>query len=306
VRRGFRIGALQPTQGALTIMKTVEVTYRYQRDDSLVRERPVDANAARRRLDEGNRSFAELLKKFAEGEGIAQRVISVDPHDLGLLAGERHEPKQRPYAAVLGCSDARVPIELIFSEGPNDLFVVRIAGNGLGSDTLGSLKYAVDHLGKSIKLVAILGHSGCGAVSAAVDIFLNPSGYFAIASEYGLRNLLDRLLVVVRASAEKMRLVFGSEVTNHRRYREALIEASVVTNVALTAYTVQQELATRDVSGSISAVYGVYVLSSHEIWAPRCGSRDHAGLADPPRDPEEFVEFGDVVTRSDRITAILE
>ena len=66
----------------------------------------------------------------------------------------------RPFAAVLGCSDARVPIELIFNEGPNDLFVIRGAGNGLGSEVLGSLKYAVEHLGGSLKVVVVLGHSG--------------------------------------------------------------------------------------------------------------------------------------------------
>ena len=76
--------------------------------------------------------------------------------------------------AVLGCSDARVPIELIFKEGPNDLFVVRVAGNGLGSEVLGSLKYAVEHLGGSLRIIVVLGHSGCGAVSEAVDAFLEP------------------------------------------------------------------------------------------------------------------------------------
>ena len=91
---------------------------------------------------------------------------------LGCVEGENRGPKQRPFAAVLGCSDARVPIELIFNEGPNDLFVIRVAGNGLGSEVLGSLKYAVEHLGGSMKIVAVLGHSGCGAVSSAVDVYL--------------------------------------------------------------------------------------------------------------------------------------
>jgi carbonic anhydrase len=70
-----------------------------------------------------------------------------------------------------------VPIGLIFNEGPNDLFVVRVAGNGTGSDVLGSLKYAIEHLGGSLKLIVVLGHSGCGAVTTAVDVFLNPAGY---------------------------------------------------------------------------------------------------------------------------------
>ena len=114
---------------------------------------------------------------------MAQRVIPVDPRDLGLAPNAPGAPRQRPYAAVLGCSDARVPIELIFNEGPNDLFVVRVAGNGLGSEVLGSLKYAVDHLGGSLKLIVVLGHSGCGAVSAAVDAFLDPKTYLSFAAQ---------------------------------------------------------------------------------------------------------------------------
>src|SRR4051794_33883889 len=134
-------------------MKILEITYRYESSTLAPRARPADANAARARLDEGSRTFAALLESLHDDAGTARRVIQVDPHDLGLHAGDDSAPAQRPYAAVLGCSDARVPIELIFNEGPNDLFVVRVAGNGLGSEVLGSLKYAIEHLGGSLKLV---------------------------------------------------------------------------------------------------------------------------------------------------------
>ena len=86
------------------------------------------------------------------------------PRDLGFTPDAAETPEQRPFAAVLGCSDARVPIELIFNEGPNDLFIVRVAGGGLGLEVLGSLKYAVEQLGGTLKLIVVLGHSGCGAV----------------------------------------------------------------------------------------------------------------------------------------------
>ena len=111
---------------------------------------------------------------------------------------------------MLGCSDARVPIELIFNEGPNDLFVVRVAGNGLGGEVLGSLKYAVEHLGGSLKLIVVLGHSGCGAVSAAVDVFLKPEAYLDARGQAHLRGILDRLLVVVHAAAKRMAAVHGT------------------------------------------------------------------------------------------------
>jgi carbonic anhydrase len=282
-------------------VKTVEITYRYG-GDAVTRERPTHADSARDRLDQGSRTTAALLQSLGEGTGTAQRVIHVDPRDLGLVAGA---PKQRPYAAVLGCSDARVPIELIFNEGPNDLFVVRVAGNGLGAEVLGSLKYAVEHLGESMKLIVVLGHSGCGAVSAAVDVFLNPQAYLSLAAKHSLRNILDRLQVVVQAAAKRMAAIFGSDVARRRGYREALIEAAIVSNAALAAYTVQQEIGGSD-SRYLRAAYGVYLLAERQIWAPRSGSAECYGLAYPPSDLEAFADFAGAVLRSDRIASLLE
>jgi carbonic anhydrase len=73
---------------------------------------------------------------------------------------------QHPIAAVLACSDSRVPPEIVFDRGVGDLFVVRVAGNTADEVALGSLEYAVEHLG--VKVVMVLGHKRCGAVSAAV------------------------------------------------------------------------------------------------------------------------------------------
>jgi carbonic anhydrase len=85
--------------------------------------------------------------------------MRLDPRAVGVLPGA---PEQRRFAAGIGCAHARVPIELIFGEGPNDLFVIRLAGNVLGSDVLGSLSYAVDHLDDSLRAIVVLGHSGRG------------------------------------------------------------------------------------------------------------------------------------------------
>ena len=190
-------------------MKIVDMIYRYEARDAPARPRPLDPDAARRRLDEGNRAFAALLDGLVDDAGIASHVVPVDARDLGLSSGENAAPRQQPFAAILGCSDARVPIELIFNEGPNDLFVVRVAGNGLGTEVLGSLKYASEHLGAGLKLAVVLGHSGCGAISAAVDIFLDPANYLQLATQHSLRNVLDRMLVVVHASAEDWRRPSG-------------------------------------------------------------------------------------------------
>jgi len=283
-------------------MKIIEITYRYDDTDATIRPPPTDTESARTRLEDGSRSISTLLDSLADGTGTAHRVIPVDPRDLGLASGA---PKQRPYAAVLGCSDARVPIELIFNEGPNDLFVVRVAGNGLGSEVLGSLKYAVDHLGGSLKIIVVLGHSGCGAVSAAVDAFLDPKTYLSFAAQHSLRSILDRLLVVVNAAAMRMTTAFGPEVVRRPGYRAALIEVAVVSNASLAAYTLQQELRAAG-SHDIRAAYGVYLLEDRQIWAPRADSSEFAGLAYPPADFAGFGAFGDSVLRTARIARLLD
>ena len=285
-------------------MKIVEITYRYEGRDGAARERPADAMAAQRRMDEGSRAFAELFASPDQPTGPARRVIHVDPRDLGLLPGGAASPPQRPFAAVLGCSDARVPIELIFNEGPNDLFVVRVAGNTLGDDVRGSINYALDHLDESLKLIVVLGHSACGAVTAAVDVFLDPAGYLSLASKHAVRSVVDRLHVVVHASAKRLEAALGPDIRRHPRYREALIEVAVVTNAALTAHTLQREIGDGSADG-VRAVYGVYVLAERTVWAPRCGSNQVIGLAAPPADAEAFVEFSGAVLRSQRITALL-
>ena len=113
---------------------------------------PQDAAEAQRRLLEGN-------KRFAAGESIHGHA-SKDWRKR-LAAG------QKPFAAILGCSDSRVPVELVFDQGFGDLFVIRIAGNVISTDVVGSLQYAEHHL--HVPLLVVLGHEGCGAVTAALD-----------------------------------------------------------------------------------------------------------------------------------------
>ena len=113
---------------------------------------PKDAAEAIDRLKEGNQRFAIGKTRHAH-EGANWRKH--------LVTG------QKPFATILGCSDSRVPVELVFDQGFGDLFVVRVAGNVIAPDVIGSLAYAVAHL--STPLVVIVGHYGCGAVTAAVD-----------------------------------------------------------------------------------------------------------------------------------------
>jgi len=116
-----------------------------------MRERGYSAEEALARLAEGN-------ERFARGKA---RFPTVQKEVLAELA-----KAQRPYATILGCSDSRVPPELVFDAGFGDLFVVRVAGNVISPEVMGSLQYAGVHL--RTPLFVVLGHEGCGAVQAAL------------------------------------------------------------------------------------------------------------------------------------------
>jgi carbonic anhydrase len=169
---------------------------------------------------------------------------------------------------------------------------------------LGSLKYAVENLGGSLKLIAVLGHSGCGALTTAVDVFLNPGDYLPLATKHSLRNILDRLLLVVQTSARKLLASFGPGVVLRPGYRKALIEASIVTNAALAAHSIQQEFRGSEPT-EVQTVYGVYLLETREIWAPRLDNIEGVGLAAAPQDLRGFIDLGEAIVQSQRIASYI-
>src|SRR6478752_9788963 len=111
----------------------------------------ISADEALLRLQEGNERFLAGQARFA----------TVQKDVLAELA-----KGQQPYATILGCSDSRVPPELVFDASFGELFVVRVAGNVLGPSILGTLQYAAAHL--QTPLFVVMGHEGCGAVDAAI------------------------------------------------------------------------------------------------------------------------------------------
>ena len=113
---------------------------------------PPSPDRALRRLMDGNR-------RFVSGEAEAPRRSLERVRELS--------GGQSPYAAILGCADSRVPVEILFDEGFGDLFTVRVAGNVATPEEIASLEYAVGVLGAQVVLV--LGHTGCGAVTAALE-----------------------------------------------------------------------------------------------------------------------------------------
>ena len=109
----------------------------------------------------------EALERLKQGN---KRFVSGNRSALSLSDHQRREElvvAQKPMAVVLGCSDSRVPTELIFDQGLGDLFVVRVAGNIASETQIGSIEFAVQKLG--VRFVLVLGHSNCGAVTLAID-----------------------------------------------------------------------------------------------------------------------------------------
>lgn len=130
------------------------------------------------RLIEGNR-------RFVSGEGV---------RDLAQEHVRRRElvADQKPCAIVLGCSDSRVPAEMVFDQGLGDLFVIRVAGNIVAPSQVGSIEFAALRFG--VRLVVVLGHSQCGAVAAALEELERPSG----AGSPNLGFIVDSILPCVR------------------------------------------------------------------------------------------------------------
>jgi carbonic anhydrase len=127
-------------------------------------------------------SWEKLLegnKRFVSGN-LAKKDFSLEKRKE-LLKG------QNPYTVVVGCSDSRVPPEIIFDQGLGDIFVIRVAGNVLDPVSLGSIEYAVEHLKTS--LIVILGHTRCGAVHATIH---SPS-----KAEDNLKAIVERIMPAV-------------------------------------------------------------------------------------------------------------
>ena len=117
------------------------------------------AKAALERLREGNQRFVSGVRSL--------ETLMSQAHRDELLKG------QAPFAVILGCSDSRVPVEIVFDQGLGDLFVIRVAGNVVAPSLIGSVEFAAEKFGT--RLVVVLGHSKCGAVTATLEELERPS-----------------------------------------------------------------------------------------------------------------------------------
>ncbi len=162
------------------------------------------ADQALARLKAGNSRFVRGKARFPT----VQKEVLAD-----LARG------QQPYATILGCSDSRVPPELVFDAGFGELFIVRVAGNVLGPSVAGTLQYAGTHL--HTPLFVVLGHEGCGAVKAALDSKFKASRYRS-RIEVLLTNILPALDGLDPALAPDALLKAAVEANVRRTIRSIL------------------------------------------------------------------------------------
>lgn len=161
----------------------------------------LSARDALTRLQEGNR-------RFVSGRPINAAVTG--PLRRAEVAGG-----QEPFAIVLGCSDSRVPAEIVFDQGLGDLFVIRVAGNIVAPSQVGSVEFAAGAFGT--RLVVVLGHSMCGAVTATLDALTGAD----LSQSKNLRSIVDRVSPAMLPLLE----------TGLRNDRDAIIRHAVRANV---------------------------------------------------------------------------
>lgn len=165
----------------------------------------ISAREALERLREGNRRFVSGIR--------SSDTLTSQARRSELVAG------QEPFAIILGCSDSRVPAEIVFDQGLGDLFVIRVAGNIVASSQIGSVEFAAERFGTP--LVVVLGHSRCGAVLATLQEVMRPTEN----QSRNLRSIVDRVRPAVEALL----------ATELRHDPDALLRHAVRTNVRVSA-----------------------------------------------------------------------
>jgi carbonic anhydrase len=165
----------------------------------------VTALEALQRLHEGNGRYISGERKLEAMMGQSRR--------RELIAG------QAPFAAILGCSDSRAPVEIIFDQGLGDLFVIRVAGNIVAPSQIGSVEFAAAQFGT--RLVVVLGHTRCGAVLATLSELQQPTE----EQSPGLRSIVDR----IQPSVQELL------TTELRHDPEALARAAIRANIRASA-----------------------------------------------------------------------
>ena len=198
----------------------------------------ISAKEALKRLQEGNRRFV------ATGNNSSTIKNRVRPEDL--LAG------QEPFAIILGCSDSRVPAEIVFNQGVGELFVIRVAGNIVAPSQVGSVEFAAAQYGT--RLVVVMGHSMCGAVQATLEDLVRPTE----SRSKNISSIVDRIQPSVESLLqtdlrnkpdELLRQAVRANIrasANHLRHGSPILE-QLIKNEGLVVVGAEYSLATGEV-----------------------------------------------------------
>ena len=163
-------------------------------------------------------SAQEGLKRLRAGN---ERYVSGSLNIAKLFSSERRSlflKEQKPFAVILACSDSRVPVEIIFAQGLGDLFVIRVAGNIAGPSQIGSIEFAVKSW--SVPLVVVLGHSMCGAVSAALESLKETRENFSP----NIHSIFTQINTSIKHLA-------GSEVHEHETLLQKAVQANIQASI---------------------------------------------------------------------------
>jgi carbonic anhydrase len=165
----------------------------------------ISAQEALQRLREGNLRYVEETRSSDTLTGRVRRRAVAET--------------QEPFAVILGCSDSRVPAEIVFDQGLGDLFVIRVAGNIVAPSQIGSVEFAAERFG--LRLVVVLGHSNCGAINATIEEL----GRGSKEQSRHMRSIVDRVRPSVQA-------FIGTSIA---RDHDALVHHSVRANIRMSA-----------------------------------------------------------------------
>lgn len=193
-------------------------------------------------------------------------------------------PLQHPFAIAVGCADARVPIRMLFGGLVNDIFEIRVAGQALGDECLGSIEYALRHL-PSVKTIVVLGHTDCGAVRMTVDNHLKPSCLETDELSIGLRAVANHILGAVVQAERALRAAAPTLAASAELHRECLTTTAIVVNAAAVAHRLAHVFGPQG-HDELEVVFGIYDLSTSTVLHPRQSASQpgwEPGLAAAPR-----------------------
>jgi len=192
-------------------------------------------------------SASEALTRLKDGN--ERFVTGVRSIDTLIKQTKRNDfvERQTPFAIILGCSDSRVPAEIVFDQGLGDLFVIRVAGNIVAPSQVGSVEFAVELFGTA--LVVVLGHSMCGAVKATIDELERPSDEKS-----------SNVLSIVNRIKPNVEPLFATDLRNdHEKLLASSIRANILaaSNQLMHGSQMLENLVQQDKLKIVSAEYSL-------------------------------------------------